>query len=92
MLWRLNELVDLSWRNWQDEWVVFDTGSGQTHQLDALTAATLMTIEAGDLQISELVSQVAETLNIDVNSELNNALQGILDRLVAADLIMSTSS
>ncbi|OQW87852.1 MAG: hypothetical protein BWK72_11140 [Rhodoferax ferrireducens] len=90
MLWRLNSLVKLSWRHWQNEWVVFDAGSGHTHQMDALTAATLMTVEAGELEMSELVTQVSQTVSIELNPELALTVQEILGRLVAVGLVTST--
>ena len=45
MAWQINALVTLHWRDWNGEWVVFDVGSGQTHQMDTLTATVLMLLE-----------------------------------------------
>lgn len=45
MVWVLNALVILHWRNFDAEWLVFEQTSGQTHLLTALQAATLMCIQ-----------------------------------------------
>ncbi|WP_114971795.1 HPr-rel-A system PqqD family peptide chaperone [Rhodoferax ferrireducens] len=91
MVWHLNALASLHWRCWNDEWAVFDVGSGQTHQMDTLTAVTLMMVEATSLSLSELVSWVAEEMLIPCDQELSHALSGILERLAAAGLIESAS-
>lgn len=39
--WRVDPTASISWHAFGDAWVVFDNGSGQTHRLDALTAAVL---------------------------------------------------
>lgn len=89
MAWQLNELACLHWRCWNDEWAVFDVGSGQTHQVDTLTAVTLMMIETAARDHSELVSCVAQELLIPGQTELSDALNGVLERLVSAGLIES---
>lgn len=92
MAWHLNALVTLHWRCWDNEWAVFDVGSGQTHQMDTLTAVTLMIVEASPVDLHELVSRVADELLVPGQTELSSALSGILERLVAAGLIESTLS
>jgi PqqD family protein of HPr-rel-A system len=87
--WHLNALAALHWRCWDNEWAVFDVGSGQTHQIDTLTAVTLMMLEASPVPLPELVSRVAEELLIPGDQELSAALSGVLKRLVAAGLIES---
>ena len=54
----------LHWRRWDDEFVVFDVGSGQTHQLAPYTAATLMMLELNSNDIVELTSRVSIELDV----------------------------
>lgn len=61
-LWQLNELAVLHWRQWHDEWVIFDESSGQTLVADALMAASLMALEGGALSLAELEAQVRDDL------------------------------
>lgn len=60
--WQLNELAVLHWRQWQDEWVIFDESSGQTLVADALMAACLMALEGGAVSLAELEAQVRDDL------------------------------
>lgn len=66
---------------------MFDVGSGQTHQMDTLTAVTLMMVGATPADLTELASRVAEELLIPRNQELFDALNGVLEQLVIAGLI-----
>jgi PqqD family protein of HPr-rel-A system len=90
--WRLNELASLHWRCWDNEWAVFDVGSGQTHHMDTLTAVTLLTVEAGAIDSFELQARVAEELLLPNDLELSTAVSGVLDRLVTAGLIESNGT
>jgi hypothetical protein len=70
--------------------VVFDVGSGQTHQMDTLTAATLLAVEACAGCIDQLVSRIASELTVTNDHELSNAVRGVLERLATTGLIEST--
>ena len=90
VVWHLNMLASLHWRCWNDEWVVFDVGSGQTHQMDTLTAVTLMMVESTASTLPELVSRIADELLIPSDNQLSDAVGGILEQLAATGLIEST--
>ena len=60
--WQLNELAVLHWRQWGDEWVIFDESSAQTLVADALMAASLMALESGPLSLVEIEAQVRADL------------------------------
>ena len=77
----------LSWRCWNDEWAVFDAGSGQTHQMDTLTAATLMIVEAAPASTFDLLSKVSEDFIVPNDSSLSDTLAAILTRLETTGLI-----
>jgi PqqD family protein of HPr-rel-A system len=89
---RINSLLQLHWRPFGDEWVLFEAVSGHTHQMDTLTAVTLMMFAQTSVQLPELVSQVAAELELPVNQALSDTLSGILERLAAAGLIESVVS
>jgi len=50
----LHPLAEFHWRCWGDDWVLFDNGSGQTLQLDALLAAALTELEQSPASLAEL--------------------------------------
>ncbi len=63
--WRLNPSTELHWRLLDSTWVVFDSRSGSTHELEALSAAILMAFEAGEvLDEDALLRQVASDLDL----------------------------
>lgn len=82
-------MASLKWRCWNDEWAVFDVGSGQTHQMDSLTAATLMVVEAAPARLVDLLSQVSEDFLIPSDGALPDVLAVILTRLEDTGLIES---
>ena len=84
-------MASLKWRCWNDEWAVFDVGSGQTHQMDTLTAATLMIVEAAPASTPELLLQVAGDFLIPSDSILSDLLSVILTRLETTGLIEAES-
>ncbi len=88
MTWRLGTLVSLHWRNWDDEWVVFDSGSGQTHKVDHLAAAILTLIEADEITEHELFSQLSQASGFST-PEWHQAIDTATGRLCELGLIES---
>lgn len=71
---------------------MFDAGSGQTHLMDALTAATLMLIEASPVDLNGLASRLSEELLLPGNQALQDALGVVLERLASAGLIETAAT
>lgn len=67
--------------------MAFDVGSGQTHQMDTLTATVLMLLETAPASLSELSMLTADALSIPNDHTFSTALSGILDGLRAVGLI-----
>jgi PqqD family protein of HPr-rel-A system len=80
-------MVLLHWRRWDDDFVVFDVGSGQTHQLSPVTAATLMMLETTSGDLVELSTRVASELGIAQDAQLASTVSEALDGLQAVGLI-----
>lgn len=66
----LSNLSSLRWQNFEDEWVVFNEGCGETAVADPLTAAILMALEAGALEQNALMAQIAEDFQIADQEQL----------------------
>jgi PqqD family protein of HPr-rel-A system len=76
-VWRLPSGVSLLWRSWdEDEVIVFNRGSGQTHLLDAFSAAVLRHIEASPTTTSDLARFFATGFELDARA--------LIDRVDAA--------
>ena len=79
-IWRLPKSVSLRWQSWdEDEVIVFNRASGQTHLLDALSAAVLRQIEAAPTTIADLRRHFATGFALD-ESLLHDRLSAICAR------------
>lgn len=64
-VWQIPDGVRLLWRSWDDEVVVYNVASQQTHLLDAFSAATLREIEAAPRSAEELGGRLAKAVDTD---------------------------
>jgi PqqD family protein of HPr-rel-A system len=92
MAWQLNARAALHWQRWDDEWVVFDEGSGQTFLTDAVTAASLLILEAGPVARAELDQEVARALGMDDVTPIEERIGSGLDFLSGLGLVESMPS
>ena len=86
MLFQINPAVGLHWRHWDPDWIVFDEASGNTHQLDELTACALLCLEEGPLHAESLVTEVAAATRLPEEA-INPALRGAMDQLTRLGLV-----
>jgi len=68
----------LHWQSWDDEFVVYNSGSGDTHLLDVVAAEALQSLERESANLLELARKVAASLEI----KLDDKLSAYLERLV----------
>ena len=87
-VYKLNPLIQLHWRQLDDDWLIFEVLSGQTHQIDKLTAAVLMCFEGSTaLSFAELLVVLAREFDITVDDAGAPPIASVLDRLSALGLI-----
>jgi PqqD family protein of HPr-rel-A system len=77
--WRVPMGFSLHWQSWDDEFVVYNSGSGDTHLLDSVAAEALQSLERESANLSELAGKVAASLEIN----LDDNLSAYLERLVS---------
>jgi PqqD family protein of HPr-rel-A system len=75
---RLNPAASLSWVSWDDEYVVFDETSGQTHQMNALRAYVLNSLDKQGLSFKTLVTDVMSSLGSSTDTDLTAVVDSIL--------------
>lgn len=85
--WRLDRRAVLHWRRFEDEWVVFDSGSGDTHRLDIVSAAALMCLESEPNDLGGLLAVLASELDLPVEEGLSSKLESLLQQLSILGLI-----
>jgi PqqD family protein of HPr-rel-A system len=76
---RIRPSASLYWAGWDDEYVVFDETSGQTHQLDPLRAYVLNTLTASPQSRRELMDDLQTALGESQTSEVVESLGAVLD-------------
>jgi PqqD family protein of HPr-rel-A system len=84
--WGLTPQSVLHWLCFDGDWVIYDSGSGDTHALDAWMALVLDHVESG--------TDCASLLAVSLSRELGQAPEAVqqplaqaLERLVAANLL-----
>jgi PqqD family protein of HPr-rel-A system len=72
--------VRLHWQNWDDDWVVFDEASGMTHQMSAMTAFVLSSVEAAPQDFGALAAELADATGLvlpTARAALRSALEDL---------------
>ena len=85
--WRIVPDFVLYWRLWEDQYIVYNSGSGHTHVLDPLTAFLIQQITKHDCGTAELIQQLRALLDIEVKEESDQKLRQTLLRLEQLGLI-----
>ena len=62
--WRVTVGCDLLWHFWDGEFVVFNTGSGDTHVLDVFSGEVLRSIQQQPASAAEIATCLADTLTL----------------------------
>lgn len=86
-MWRLNPKSTLHFRRWGHEWVVFDVASGQTHEMDSISAVVLMHCENGWISLSDIVSGVKTDLELSSSEPLEERVLALLAQFSGLELI-----
>ena len=90
-VWRLNPLVALDWRDWGGDAVVYEACSGQTHQLDPLTAAVVARLAVQPESRAGLCAYLEDTIDASERDQLGATLLGVIDRLQSMGWLQTTS-
>jgi len=85
--WKVNSGFPLYWQSWDNEFVVYNSGSGDTHLLDPVAAEALQSLEQESADLSELAGKIAASLKIEPDSEFSAYLEQLLSNLYKLGLI-----
>jgi PqqD family protein of HPr-rel-A system len=86
-IWRVQPARSLHWRQFGDEWVVFDEGSGDVHRMDGLSAVVLMCLGEAPCGLADLSPQAAAETDLPEGEELSRTLASVLEKYAALGLI-----
>ncbi len=88
--WQVTEGSQLSWREWDGEYVVFDYASASTHLLDGVAVEILDALGAAPSDSSSLVQLIAAKLEIEADAGLRRRIQETLHDVHEAGLVEPT--
>jgi PqqD family protein of HPr-rel-A system len=91
-LWRVTRGCELRWRRWDDEHLVYNCGSGDTHLLDSISAEILKKIGAGPASPAELVVWLSGRTAPDSFPEVSAYIADLLRQLHSLGLIEEVES
>jgi PqqD family protein of HPr-rel-A system len=74
-------------RSWDDEFVVYNESSGDTHLLDGVAGEILQALIAAPAEIEALVTSLGAKWDTDPSAELHRQIERILVDLQALALV-----
>lgn len=77
--WKIRSVLEMHWREWGEDSVVFEARSGQIFQFDALSSAVIGCLEAKPLTTSEVCATLAQDLEGSPADELDTAIVQIVN-------------
>lgn len=87
--WRIAPGQQLAARGWNDEFVLYNDLSGDTHLLDGDSTALLAHLQAGPASLEALVATFAGDIDPDDAAALPGTIASLLDQLAGLYLIES---
>ena len=82
----------MHWASWDDEYVVFGQGSGQTHQMDSVRAYALDRLCEGVQSAGNLAAELASVPTLANTSNLIILVETILNEFCVCGLAEVTSA
>lgn len=77
---------------WEEQYVVYNSGSGHTHLLDPIAALLIQKITDAPCNDEEFVRDMAALLNLEASEGFRETLEGTLSRLAELGLIEAVVS
>jgi PqqD family protein of HPr-rel-A system len=90
--WKLVEPSELHWRHWDDQFVVYNAASGDTHVLQQPAGEILRLIERSPAESSRLTAELASLLDLPADEDLSLQVERLLQELSELNLIEAVRS
>ena len=86
-LWKVGGNRQLLWRSWDNESVVFDPLSGDTHVLNQIASQALKILEVDAVDAAKLSHRIADQLNLQDDEALLRHMERLLIKFEDLGLI-----
>lgn len=92
--WRAPEPHAVAWREWDDEFVVYNHATGSTHQLSALGGEVLLALlrRPSGIDVPDLVREIADRVEPAESTDLGAEIERALAELAALRLAACSSA
>ncbi len=90
-VWGVPAAIQLRWRQWDDDFVVHNVASGQTHRLNLLAGEALRCLEVEPASVKTLIDRLAALFAIPVDSEALGKVKELVDQLDELGLVAPVS-
>jgi PqqD family protein of HPr-rel-A system len=90
--WTVPKGNGLAWWVWDDEFLVYNAASGQTHYLNLLAGEALRSLEAEPAQTHELVRRLANQFGIAEDSPPLQMIDRLIHELDELGLIVPSTT
>jgi PqqD family protein of HPr-rel-A system len=87
MRWRTIRDDALIFRAWDDEVVIYNALSGDTHVIDATAAQILQALQQSPSDVQTLAQLLAVQLQCEPGDELNRDIESVLSDMAALSLV-----
>jgi PqqD family protein of HPr-rel-A system len=87
MFWSINSDCQLHWRHWEEEYILFNAASSQTHYLNSLGADILHMLQKKPLTSEELNQKISEKYDFELNEDARGYIDGVLASMDELGLI-----
>ena len=91
-LWAVPPANMLVWREFDDEFLVYNSASGQTHHLNLLAGEALCSLEAEAAQTQELIRRLADKFEIAEDSPSLQMIDSLVRELDELGLIAPSTA
>jgi PqqD family protein of HPr-rel-A system len=86
--WKVRDAFKLYWQFWGEDTVVYNSGSGDTHQLEHVAATALQILENTACSPYELAVKLSDTINHQMGDDFFEYIEKILADLSSLGLIV----
>lgn len=88
VIWRINPIAYLYWRQWEEGCILFNASAAQTHLLNELATTVLKLLQQAPCSIIDLSEHLATYFDIDWDHAAGQTyLQSVLNELDELGLI-----